>query len=58
MSVKFEKEQVRATAPLVPGGRNETTVHKIGEALTGGKQQAGYLAVRIFMSGQRRVESS
>lgn len=46
MSVKFEKEQVRTTAPLVPGGRDETTAHKIGEALTGGKQQTGYLAVR------------
>ncbi|KAJ4546556.1 hypothetical protein HRR78_005557 [Exophiala dermatitidis] len=47
MSVKFEKEQVRATAPFVPGGRDETTAHKIGEALTGGKQQTGYLAVRV-----------
>jgi hypothetical protein len=46
MSVRFEKEQVRTTAPLIPGGRDETTAHKIGEALTGGKQQTGYLAVR------------
>jgi len=46
MSVKFEKETVRTTAPFVPGGRDETTARKIGEALTGGNQQAGYLAVR------------
>ena len=43
MSVKFEKEQVRATEGVV--GRNQDTAHKIGEALTGGKQQSGYLAV-------------
>jgi hypothetical protein len=48
MSVKFEKEQVRTTAPVV--GRDESTAHKIGEALTGGKQQTGYLAVRSLVS--------
>jgi hypothetical protein len=46
MSVKFEKETVR-TAP-VPGPKagKEDTMHKIGEAVTGGKSQTGYLAVR------------
>src|SRR5277367_2627784 len=43
MSVKFQKETVSGTAPLV--GRDNDTVHKIGEALTGGKSQTGYLAV-------------
>ncbi len=43
MSVKFEKETVRGTAPLV--GQSGDTAHKIGEALTGGKSQTGYLAV-------------
>ena len=45
MSVKFEKETIR-TAP-VPGARagKEDTMHKIGEAITGGKSQTGYLAV-------------
>lgn len=47
MSVKFEKETIRGTAPLVPGGRNEGTAHKIGEALTGGNSQTGYLAAYI-----------
>jgi len=47
MSVKFEKEQIRTTAPIVPGGRDETTAHKIGEALTGGNQQTGYLAAYL-----------
>jgi len=45
MSVKFEKETVRATAPLV--GQDGDTVHKIGEALTGGNSQTGYLAVYL-----------
>ena len=43
MSVKFEKETVR-NAP-VPGNRKEDVAHKLGEALTGGKSQNGYLAV-------------
>jgi hypothetical protein len=42
-NVQFQKEQVRVTEGVV--GRDQTTAHKIGEALTGGKQQAGYLAV-------------
>lgn len=50
MSVKFEQEQVRTTGPVVPGGRDESTAHKIGEALTGGPQTKGYLAVRIPIS--------
>lgn len=44
MSVKFEKEQVRVTEGT--RGRAEDTAHKIGEALTGGKAQSGYLAVK------------
>lgn len=46
MSVKFEKEQVRVTEGIV--GRDGSTAHKIGEALTGGKQQTGYLAVYLI----------
>jgi len=45
MSVKFEKETVRGTAPLV--GRDGDTVHRIGEALTGGNSQTGYLAAYL-----------
>lgn len=43
MSVTFEKQTVRNSAPVV--GRDNDTAHKIGEALTGGKSQTGYLAV-------------
>jgi hypothetical protein len=43
MSVKFEKEQIRTTTGAV--GKDQDTIHKIGEVLTGGKQQNGYLAV-------------
>jgi hypothetical protein len=43
MSVKFEKETIKTAQ--VPGGKHEDTVHKIGEALTGGKTAQGYLAV-------------
>jgi len=43
MSVAFQQETVRSSAPLA--GRENDTVHKIGEALTGGKSQTGYLAV-------------
>ena len=46
MSVKFEKEQVRVTQSN-GGGRGQDTAHKIGEALTGGKQQQGYLAAYL-----------
>jgi len=45
MSVKFEKETVRGTAPLV--GRDGDTAHRIGEALTGGNSQTGYLAAYL-----------
>jgi len=45
MSVRFEKETVRGTAPLVGNGGD--TAHKIGEALTGGKSQTGYLAAYL-----------
>jgi hypothetical protein len=45
MSVRFEKEQVQTTAAAVGVGRDESTVRRIGERLTGGKQQSGYLAV-------------
>ncbi|ERF71943.1 hypothetical protein EPUS_06502 [Endocarpon pusillum Z07020] len=47
MSVKFEKETVRTAA--VPGLRagTEDTIHKIGEAVTGGKSQTGYLAAYL-----------
>ncbi len=47
MSVRFEQEKVRTTGPIMPGGRDESTVHKLGEALTGGQQTKGYLAVRF-----------
>lgn len=52
MSVKFGKETTR-TGP-VPGPRTgkEDALHKIGEAVTGGKSQTGYLAVRAPF-GQR-----
>ena len=43
MSVKFEKETVRDTP--VPGGRREDIAQKVGERLTGGMSQTGYLAV-------------
>ena len=43
MSVKFEKETIR-DAP-VPGGRREDVAQKMGETLTGGMSQPGYLAV-------------
>ena len=43
MSVKFEKETIRE-AP-VSGGRKVDFVHELGEKLTGGDGQTGYLAV-------------
>lgn len=43
MSVKFEKETFRE-API-PGGRKQTFAHEVGERLTGGQSQTGYLAV-------------
>jgi hypothetical protein len=53
MSVKIAKETVR-TAPI-PGirGGNEDTMHKIAEAVTGGKSQTGYLAVCSPSVGRR-----
>lgn len=45
MSVSFQKETIRGPAPLVGNGNGGDTAHKIGEALTGGKSQTGYLAV-------------
>lgn len=45
MSVKFQQETVRATAPIV--GRDESTAHRIGEALTGGNTSKGYLAAYL-----------
>jgi hypothetical protein len=55
MSVKIEKETVR-TAP-VPGirGAKEDTMHKIAEAVTGGKGQTGYLAV-CTLSIERKMK--
>lgn len=47
MSVKFEKETIR-NAPM-PVNRNEDIAHKVGERLTGGKSQTGYLAVCACM---------
>src|SRR5436305_896985 len=47
MSVSFKKETIRGSAPLVGNGNGNggDTAHKIGEALTGGQSQTGYLAV-------------
>lgn len=44
MSVKFEKETIRESP--IPGGRKQTFAHEVGERLTGGESQTGYLAVR------------
>lgn len=48
MSVKFEKETVRDTP--IPGGRKHEVAHEIGERLTGGESQTGYLAVGASLS--------
>ena len=48
MSVKFEKETVR-DAPI-PGGRRTDIAHEVGERLTGGKSQTGYLAVSALVA--------
>ncbi|MCJ1375168.1 hypothetical protein MMC20_006402 [Loxospora ochrophaea] len=45
MSVKFEKETIR-DAPI-PGGRRHEIAHEVGERLTGGKSQTGYLAAYL-----------
>ena len=47
MSVKFEKETIRE-API-PGGRKQSFAHEVGERLTGGESQTGYLAVRKIL---------
>lgn len=44
MSVKFEKETIRDTS--VHGGLRHDVLHKVGERLSGGQSQKGYLAVR------------
>jgi len=44
MSVKFEKETVRATTG---GGGKEDFMHNIGEALTKSSGPNGYLAVSV-----------
>lgn len=41
MSVKFQEETVRT----VTGGKPEDLAHRVGERLTGGKTQTGYLQV-------------
>lgn len=41
MSVKFQEETVRA----VTGRKPEDLAHRVGERLTGGKTQTGYLQV-------------
>lgn len=41
MSVKFQEETVRA----VTGSKPEDLAHRVGERLTGGKTQNGYLQV-------------
>lgn len=41
MSVKFQEETIRAVANA--GGKPEDLAHRVGERLTGGKTQAGYL---------------
>lgn len=45
MSVKFEKETVRE-APIA-GGRKVDFAHEVGEKLTGGESQTGYLAAYL-----------
>lgn len=55
MSVKFEKETVRtALIPDLSAGK-EDTIHKIGEAVTGGKSQIGYLAVWALLRWEWNV---
>ncbi|KAG7004495.1 hypothetical protein G7Y79_00025g057810 [Physcia stellaris] len=45
MSVKFEKETIRE-APIA-GGRKVDFAHEVGEKLTGGESQTGYLAAYL-----------
>lgn len=48
MSVKFEKESIKE-ASIPGGGVKQTFAHEIGERLTGGESQTGYLAVRNLL---------
>ncbi|CAL5873226.1 uncharacterized protein PFLUO_LOCUS7495 [Penicillium psychrofluorescens] len=43
MSVKFQEQSFRTVA----GGKPEDLAHRVGERLTGGKTQAGYLAAYL-----------
>ncbi|KAJ5098062.1 hypothetical protein N7532_005063 [Penicillium argentinense] len=45
MSVKFQEETVRAVANA--GVKHEDLAHRVGERLTGGKTQTGYLAAYL-----------
>lgn len=45
MSVKFQQETVRTTSGIRPAAKE--LAHEVGERLTGGKTQTGYLAVCI-----------
>lgn len=49
MSVKFEKETIKE-APIPGGGVKQSFAHEIGERLTGGESQTGYLAVSSLYS--------
>jgi len=51
MSVKFEKETIRETP--IPGQRKVAFAHELGERLTGGESQTGYLAVRTMLPFRR-----
>ena len=44
MSVRFEKETIKE-GPAPRGGIKHQIAHEIGERLTGGESQTGYLAV-------------
>ena len=54
MSVKFAKETIQETS--VGGGRHGIA-HDIGEKLTGGESQQGYLAVRRIKSALKRTKA-
>jgi hypothetical protein len=50
MSVKFEKETIRTS-----GVQPEDLAHKLGERLTGGNTQTGYLAVCLKKQDEKRM---
>jgi hypothetical protein len=55
MSVKFAKETIKDTVVEGAGGtvlkhKQEDIAHVVGNALTGGKSQTGYLAVCLLSS--------